>query len=87
MSAAPTPSVTRGVALMILAVFLFTAMDATAKGLIQRYPAPQVIWVRFAGQLVLAGGTEFARFPAQNGVFAQATPCFHLRVTLGAAAQ
>jgi drug/metabolite transporter (DMT)-like permease len=38
---------------MILAILLFTAMDATAKGLIQRYPAPQVIWVRFAGQLVI----------------------------------
>lgn len=45
--------VTRGVALMILAIFLFTAMDATAKGLIADYPAPQVIWVRFAGQLFL----------------------------------
>lgn len=53
MSAAPLSSVTRGVALMVLAIFLFTAMDATAKGLIQRYPAPQVIWVRFAGQLLL----------------------------------
>ena len=53
MSAAALPSVTRGVALMILAIFLFTAMDATAKGLIERYPAPQVIWVRFAGQLTL----------------------------------
>lgn len=53
MSAATLPSVTRGVALMVLAIFLFTAMDATAKGLIARYPAPQVIWVRFAGQLVL----------------------------------
>ena len=38
---------------MILAVFLFTTMDATAKALIERYPAPQVIWVRFAGQLAL----------------------------------
>lgn len=38
---------------MLAAIFLFTAMDATAKGLIARYPAPQVIWVRFAGQLVL----------------------------------
>ena len=38
---------------MILAVFLFTTMDATAKGLIERYPAPQVIWVRFAGQFAL----------------------------------
>jgi drug/metabolite transporter (DMT)-like permease len=53
MSAAPISQVTRGVALMIVAIFLFTAMDATAKGLIARYPAPQVIWVRFAGQLVL----------------------------------
>jgi drug/metabolite transporter (DMT)-like permease len=53
MSAALPSQVTRGVALMILAVFLFTAMDATAKGLIARYPAPQVIWARFVGQLVL----------------------------------
>ncbi len=53
MSAAPLSTVTRGVGLMIIAIFLFTAMDATAKGLIARYPAPQVIWVRFAGQLVL----------------------------------
>jgi drug/metabolite transporter (DMT)-like permease len=53
MSAASSATVTRGVALMILAIFLFTAMDATAKGLIDRYPAPQVIWVRFAGQLLL----------------------------------
>lgn len=53
MSAAPLSNVTRGVALMILAIFLFTLMDATAKGLIARYPAPQVIWVRFAGQFVL----------------------------------
>ncbi len=53
MSVAPPSQVTRGVALMILAIFFFTAMDATAKGLIARYPAPQVIWVRFAGQLAL----------------------------------
>jgi drug/metabolite transporter (DMT)-like permease len=46
-------SPTRGILLMILAVLFFTAMDATAKGLIQRYPAPQVIWVRFAGQLLI----------------------------------
>jgi drug/metabolite transporter (DMT)-like permease len=47
------PSATRGILLMILAILLFTAMDATAKGLIERYPAPQVIWVRFAGQLLI----------------------------------
>jgi drug/metabolite transporter (DMT)-like permease len=53
MSAAPLSQVSRGIALMILAIFFFTAMDATAKGLIEHYPAPQVIWARFAGQLIL----------------------------------
>ena len=53
MQPLPPSSVSRGVALMIAAILLFTAMDATAKGLIARYPAPQVIWVRFAGQLAL----------------------------------
>jgi drug/metabolite transporter (DMT)-like permease len=53
MPAATLPSPTRGILLMIAAILLFTAMDATAKGLIQRYPAPQVIWVRFAGQLLI----------------------------------
>jgi drug/metabolite transporter (DMT)-like permease len=48
-----SPSPTRGILLMIAAILLFTTMDATAKGLIERYPAPQVIWVRFAGQLVI----------------------------------
>jgi drug/metabolite transporter (DMT)-like permease len=49
-----TPDVTRkGILLMILAVFLFTIMDATAKGLISRYPAAQVVWARFAGQALI----------------------------------
>jgi drug/metabolite transporter (DMT)-like permease len=53
MSFAQPSQVTRGVALMIVAIFLLTTMDAMAKGLIGRYPAQQVIWVRFFGQLVL----------------------------------
>jgi drug/metabolite transporter (DMT)-like permease len=53
MSGPPPTQISRGVALMILAILLFTAMDATAKGLIDRYPPMQVIWVRFAGQLAL----------------------------------
>ncbi|MGL4238856.1 DMT family transporter [Tabrizicola sp.] len=53
MQPAPSPTVTRGILLMILAIFFFTAMDATAKGLISRYPAPQVVWARFAGQLLV----------------------------------
>ena len=43
----------RAIGLMILAIVLFTAMDALAKGLLDRYPTPQVIWARFTGQLVL----------------------------------
>ncbi len=53
MTNAPQSSPTRGILLMILAILLFTAMDATAKGLIARYPAPQVVWTRFAGQLLI----------------------------------
>ena len=43
----------KGILLMLLAVFLFTAMDAVAKGLVALYPTPQVIWARFAGQFLL----------------------------------
>jgi drug/metabolite transporter (DMT)-like permease len=43
----------KGILLMILAIFLFTCMDALAKGLVARYPAPQVIWARFAGQALI----------------------------------
>lgn len=49
----PAASPRNGILLMILAIFLFTAMDAVAKGLIGRYPAPQVIWARFAGQALI----------------------------------
>jgi drug/metabolite transporter (DMT)-like permease len=43
----------RAIGLMIGAILLFTAMDAVAKGLLERYPTPQVIWARFAGQFLL----------------------------------
>lgn len=43
----------RAIGLMIAAIVFFTAMDAVAKGLLDRYPTSQVIWARFAGQLVL----------------------------------
>ena len=42
----------RAIGLMIVAILLFTMMDAVAKGLLQRYPTPQVIWARFTGQLL-----------------------------------
>ena len=43
----------KGILLMLLGIVLFTTMDALAKGLIARYPTPQVIWARFAGQALL----------------------------------
>ena len=43
----------RGILLMLLAILLFTSMDAAAKGLIQRYPVPQVVWARFLGQVLI----------------------------------
>lgn len=43
----------RGIGLMLLAILLFTTMDAVAKGLIQSYPVPQVVWARFLGQVVI----------------------------------
>jgi len=53
LPAPPKADVRKGILLMLLAIVLFTVMDAIAKGLIARYPAPQVVWVRFAGQLAL----------------------------------
>lgn len=50
----PTKASTRtGILLMLLAILLFTMMDALAKGLVQRYPTEQVVWARFTGQLLL----------------------------------
>ncbi len=43
----------KGIVWMLLAVLIFTLMDATAKGLIDIYPAPQVVWARFTGQAIL----------------------------------
>ena len=46
-------STRKGILLMLAALLLFTAMDALAKGLVQDYPTTQVIWARFAGQVLL----------------------------------
>ncbi|MFC2969162.1 DMT family transporter [Acidimangrovimonas pyrenivorans] len=51
---APGPAAaTRGILLMLLAVFTFTLMDATAKSLVGRYPTLQVVWARYTGQSVI----------------------------------
>jgi drug/metabolite transporter (DMT)-like permease len=52
-----------GILLMVLAIFAFSAMDAAAKGLIQRYPVPQVIWARFAGQVLIVAVLLGPRLP------------------------
>jgi drug/metabolite transporter (DMT)-like permease len=41
-----------GILFMLLAIFCFTLMDATVKGLVDRYPAPMLVWIRFLGQLL-----------------------------------
>lgn len=54
----------RGILLMLLAIFCFAAMDAAAKGLIARYPVPQVVWARFTGQVVIVALLLGPRLPA-----------------------
>lgn len=85
----PSRSATaRGIILMLLAIFLFTAMDAAAKGLIQRYAFGQVVWARFTGQVIIVslilGRTTFAalrsRYPVLHMIRSAcqlgATGCF-----------
>lgn len=42
-----------GILFMLLAIFCFTLMDANVKGMVDRYPAPMLVWIRFLGQLLL----------------------------------
>ncbi len=42
----------RGILLIAAGIFAFTAMDALAKHLVGRYPAAEVVWARYLGQLV-----------------------------------
>lgn len=73
MSAAQNP--TRGIALMLLAILVFTVMDACAKALVVHYPAAQVVWVRFTGQFLLAVLLLRGRAPA---LMRTAHPGLHL---------
>lgn len=38
---------------MLLAIFCFTLMDATVKGLVDHYPTPMLVWMRFLGQFLV----------------------------------
>ena len=49
--------------MMVMAILLFTTMDAAAKHLIATYPAPLVIWARFAGMFVLVLAILNRRLP------------------------
>jgi drug/metabolite transporter (DMT)-like permease len=47
----PASRAAAGIGLVILAIGLFTVMDAIGKGLMARYPVPQVVWARYFFQL------------------------------------
>ena len=49
----PRSTQLRGILLLLLAVFLFTLMDATAKHLTERYHPAQIVWARFVTNLAL----------------------------------
>lgn len=52
-TSAPTRIATRqGILFLALAIFCFTAMDALAKHLVDRFPTAQVVFARNAGQLL-----------------------------------
>jgi drug/metabolite transporter (DMT)-like permease len=69
MTAIPLPDLTasmtrKGISFMLLAILLFTMMDALAKYLIAFYPTWQIIWVRFIGQTLLVALYLNRRLPA-----------------------
>ena len=71
-----TATTTRqGILLMLLAILLFTAMDAAAKGVIARYPVSQVVWARFAGQALIVALLLRGRIPS---VLRTSYPGLHL---------
>jgi drug/metabolite transporter (DMT)-like permease len=47
------PVAARGIVLMILAIVIFTLMDALAKSLLSRHATLQVVWARYTGQTVI----------------------------------
>ena len=44
----------QGILLMLVTIFFFSLMDATAKGLAQRYDPLQVVWARYTSQSLVA---------------------------------
>lgn len=54
-----------GIALMVLAIMLFTLMDAVVKGLVDEIPVNQIVFARFAGQLLVVALVLNATLPAR----------------------
>ena len=46
----------RGMALMIIAIFMFSTMDAIAKSLMPFFEVEQIVWARYTGQMVIVAG-------------------------------
>ena len=47
------PAQTRGILLMLMAIFAFTVLDLTAKSLTMRVGVMQTLWARYAGQTLI----------------------------------
>jgi drug/metabolite transporter (DMT)-like permease len=54
----------KGILLLLLAIAIFSSMDAIAKSLIVTYSPAQVIWIRFFGQMLLVCVILRHRLPA-----------------------
>lgn len=48
---------------MLTAIFLFSAMDAVAKALMARFEVEQVVWARYAGQMLVVAVLLAPRLP------------------------
>ncbi len=48
---------------MLSAIFLFSGMDAVAKGLMTRFEVEQVVWARYAGQMFVVAVLLAPRLP------------------------
>ncbi|MEJ6395203.1 DMT family transporter [Gymnodinialimonas sp. 2305UL16-5] len=53
----------QGIVLMISAIFLFSTMDALAKALMDRFEVLQVVWARYAGQMLVVAILLTPRLP------------------------
>ncbi|QXT38127.1 DMT family transporter [Gymnodinialimonas ceratoperidinii] len=54
----------QGIILMLAAIFLFSAMDATAKVLMARFDVLEVVWARYAGQMFVVALILLPRLPS-----------------------